>query len=150
MIDFDLPSVEIDLQEGLCVVEEIGGEQIGGISIIQLAALAFAAGSGRNDDEPQRLSACATLPIDKIDLFVAHDAPFASVEDFGGVPGDGVVFAHLLGAELVDVICKSLAVIKASETVCAVPRATDNASSFEYAPPEIPHTTEPLPLAAVQ
>lgn len=104
VIDFDLPSVEIDLQEGLCVIGEIGGEQIGGVSLMQLAALAFAIGRGRNDDEPQRQFARASSPVEVIDLFVGHDAPFAAAEEFGGAPGDAVVFAHLLGGELVDVV----------------------------------------------
>jgi hypothetical protein len=85
VIDFDLPAVEVDLKQGLGVVDEVGGKQISGVAVIELAALAFAVGCGRDDDDAQGLFAHAPLPIDRIDLLVAHDALFASVEDMGWV-----------------------------------------------------------------
>src|ERR1039458_9964059 len=48
MIDFDLPTVEVDLQQLLDGMLEIGGQQESRLAIIQLAALTLAVGSGRH------------------------------------------------------------------------------------------------------
>jgi hypothetical protein len=62
VIDFDLPAVEVDLKQGLGVVDEAGGEQISGVAVIEPAALAFAAGCGRDDDDAQGLCGSAGTP----------------------------------------------------------------------------------------
>src|ERR1035441_2775853 len=63
VIDFDLPTVEIDLQQLLDGILEIGGQQESRQAVIQLAALTFAVGSGRHHQQSQWTSARAAFPL---------------------------------------------------------------------------------------
>src|SRR2546425_11199213 len=54
MVDFDLPAVEIDLQQRTRATPQVGGQQIGGVSVVAPGTLAFAVGRGRDDEEAQR------------------------------------------------------------------------------------------------
>jgi hypothetical protein len=42
VVDFDLPAVEVDWQQLGGGVPQVGGEQIGGLTVVELGALAFA------------------------------------------------------------------------------------------------------------
>src|SRR5437660_2693381 len=104
MIDLDLPPVEIDLQQLFQRTAQVAGQQIGRIAIVQLFAVTLAIRSRRNDDQAQRTSAGATLPVDSHNLFIANLAPLAAVEDFGSFPGAALILTHLLGSKLLDPI----------------------------------------------
>jgi len=50
VVDFDLPAVEVDLQQLGGRVPQVGGEQIGGLTVIDFGAFPFVIG-GRSHDE---------------------------------------------------------------------------------------------------
>src|SRR5664279_4627890 len=66
---------------------QIGGQQVGRLAVIQLAALTLAVGSGRHYQQSQRASARAALPVHPGHLLVAYFSPFAPIEDLGLLPG---------------------------------------------------------------
>src|SRR4029077_16877360 len=104
MIDFDLPAVEIDLQQLLGGTAQVAGEQVSRVAIIQPFALTLAVGSRRDHDHPQRTLSGTALPINLGDLLIANVPPRSTIEDLGRLPAAVFVLAHLLGSELVDSI----------------------------------------------
>src|ERR1035441_2424298 len=104
MIDFDLPTVEVDLQQLLDGMLEIGGQQESRLAIIQLAALTLAVGSGRHYQQSQWAPARAALPVHPGHLFVAYFSPPAPIEDFGLLPSPLLILPHLLGSEFLGAV----------------------------------------------
>jgi hypothetical protein len=80
VVDFDLPAVEVDLQQLWSGVLPVGGEQIGGLTVIEFGALAFALGGRSHDEEAQRDLAGAAAPVDLRHLFITDAAALASEE----------------------------------------------------------------------
>ena len=52
VVDLDLPAVEINLQQWLGGAVEIGGQQVGGLTVVESTALALAIGGGSHDQQP--------------------------------------------------------------------------------------------------
>ena len=99
VIDFDLPAVEINLNELGRGGFQVGGQQISRLPIVEPAAFAFSIRCGRNDNEAQGSAARASLPIDFLDLLVAHATLFSPIVRPGALPGEGLVLADGLGSE---------------------------------------------------
>ena len=99
VVDFDLPAVEVDLQQLGGGVLQIGGEQIGRLAVVEFAAFAFAIGGSSDDEEAERDLAGAAAPIDLRHLLVTDTAALASVEQLGLLPGVGLVPTDLFGGK---------------------------------------------------
>ena len=80
VVDFDLPAVEVDLQQLGSGVAQVGGEQKGGLAVIEFGTFPFAIGGGSDDEEAQGDLAGAAPPVDLRHLFIADAAALASVE----------------------------------------------------------------------
>src|SRR5580704_9468327 len=85
MIDFDLPTVKIDLQQRLDGTGEIGRQQIRRIAVIHALALGLVVGRWRNYNHPQRARLGAALPQYALDFFIANLAALAAIENLGGL-----------------------------------------------------------------
>src|SRR5436190_22030141 len=99
MIHFDLPAVEVDLDECLSRGFEIIGKKVGRIPIGPAVRRFVRLRS--DDNQPQRSFATAAPPEHTAHLFVTDGAKLASVEDAGLAPGDGVILTDLLGSEAI-------------------------------------------------
>src|SRR5208282_1405654 len=99
VVDFDLPAVEVDLQQLGGGVPEVGGEQIGGLTVVEFGAFPFAIGGRRHDEEAEGNLAGAPPPMDLRYLFITDAAALASVEQLGLFPGVGLVLPDLLGSK---------------------------------------------------
>ena len=99
VVDFDLPAVEVDLQQLGGGVPQVGGEQIGRLAVVEFAAFAFAIGGSSDDEEAERDLAGAAAPIDLRHLLVTDTAALASVEQLGLLPGVGLVPTDLFGGK---------------------------------------------------
>ncbi len=62
--------------------------------------MVLAIGGGSQNEQAQRALFGAALPVHRGNLFIAHLAALAAIEDLGGFPDDVLVLAHLLGVEL--------------------------------------------------
>jgi len=78
---------------------EIAGQQIGGLTVVELTAFTFAVGGRSHDPQPERDLAATTTPVHPRQVFVADLATLAPVDDLGLLPGPGVILAHLFGGE---------------------------------------------------
>src|SRR5258708_1690683 len=101
MVDLDLPTVEVDLEELAHRPVDDRGYQVGRPTVIVTTTEPFAIAGGSDHQQTQRALASSALPEDPGDFFVLHLATFSAIEDFGGFPGSGVVQPDLLGSELV-------------------------------------------------
>src|SRR5271169_4528175 len=119
MIHFDLPAVKVDLQQGASLAVEFGAQQVSGLAIVPAPGLAFAVGSGGDDEQAQGTGAGAMLPEHLRKLFIADSAPPAAIEDLGGLPGDVVIEADLFGSKLVGAI-NAAAFVNGGETQSGV------------------------------
>ena len=99
MVDFDLPAVEVDLQQGASGVLQIGGEQVGRLPVVEFAAFPFAIGGGSHDEEAERDATGTSAPVDVQYLFVADLAALAPVEELGLLPSLGLILAHQFWGE---------------------------------------------------
>ena len=52
VVDLDLPAVEINLQQLFGGALEIGGQQIGGLTVVETTAFAFTLRGGSHDQPP--------------------------------------------------------------------------------------------------
>jgi hypothetical protein len=62
VIDFDVPAVEIDLQQLGGGTGPVGAQQIGRLAVVPACTLAFAIGGGRDDEQAQGAGAAPALP----------------------------------------------------------------------------------------
>ena len=74
VVDFDLPSVKVALDQLPDWTADIGGQQIAWLPVIDGSIPRHLIGKGGNDNQPQFSSACSTPPEDRFDEFVT-DAP---------------------------------------------------------------------------
>src|SRR5262245_10334079 len=120
MIDFDLPTVEIDLQEGTGRGGHRGGQQIGRFAIVEAAAFAFAVRSRSNHEQTHRTSARSSLPMNSGEVFVTNYAPITAIKDPGLFPGQSIILTHLFGSEL-DLVVEAAASGRCTEAERCVP-----------------------------
>src|SRR5579859_3051517 len=104
MIDLDLPAVEVDLEQWASGAVQIGAEQISGLAIVPACAVAFAIGSGGDDEQAQGAGPGTALPQHWGGFFIADGAALAAIEDPGGAPADLLVLAHQFGSKLIGAV----------------------------------------------
>src|SRR3954453_14432237 len=97
MVHFDLPAVCIGLQKLARGSVHVGRQQIGWIAISFSAPPRYPIRNGRKNQQPQHLFATARAPQDIADLFIAHLAPLASIENTCFLPGNRLILANLFG-----------------------------------------------------
>src|SRR5258708_35635078 len=97
MVDLDLPTVEVDLEELAHRPVDHRGQQVGRPTVIVTTTEPFAIAGGSDDQQTQRALRSSALPEDPGDVFVLHLATFSAIEEFGGFPGSGVVRPVLVG-----------------------------------------------------
>src|ERR1022692_3270010 len=100
MVDLDLPTVEVDLEELSHRPLDHRRQQVSGPTVIVTAAEPFAIASRSDHQQPQCALAGSALPVNSADFFVLHLAAFSAIEDFGGFPGSGRVQPDLFGSKL--------------------------------------------------
>src|SRR5206468_11875313 len=99
MIDFDLPPVEIDLQQRAGATRQVGRQQKRGLTIVASPTQAFVVRRGRDDEQAQRAAGGPVAPMEGADLFVANRAPLPAVAHLGALPRARLVLTHLLRGE---------------------------------------------------
>src|ERR1700677_591914 len=125
MVDFDLPTIEIDLQKLPHRPGDDRGQQESRPAIIPAAALEFAITSGPDHQQTEQALACTPLPEDPTDFFVFHLAAFSAVKDFGGLPRLGLVEPHLLGSKLLYPVETARPIVGAETEFDVLARAGD-------------------------
>src|SRR6476659_4595111 len=84
VVDLNLPTVEVGLQQNGSGAVQVRGEQEGGFAVI----LAFAAvvRHGRDQQQTQGSPAGAAAPEHRGDLFISDIAPLSAVKDSNLLP----------------------------------------------------------------
>src|SRR5271155_1541198 len=132
MVDFDLPTIEVDLQELAHRPGDDCSEQESGPAIIPTATLQFAITSGSDHQQTEQPLACAPLPEDPADFFVFHLTAFSAVKDFGGLPGLGLVEPHLLGSKLFYPVETARPIVGAETEFDVLARAGDQLHTLHH------------------
>src|SRR5208337_395940 len=104
VVDFDLPAVEINLQELFGGSLQVSGQQVSRLAVVESTAFTFAIGGGSDDQQAERDASCTPAPVHLGHFFVADLAPLAPVEQLGLFPGPGLILAHLFGGERLGVV----------------------------------------------
>src|SRR5690242_10416530 len=100
MIHFNLPAVEVGLYHLACGASQVGGQQKGRTSIIFSCSAWHLIGNGSDYKQAQRTRACAALPVNVADFFVADLAPLTAMKHPRFLPGDRFVLTNLFGSKL--------------------------------------------------
>lgn len=88
VVDFDLPAIQIELNEFARWGFEVGGQKISRLTIVELGAFALSIGSRSDDDQTQGAPSSASLPEHIVKLFEAHLAAFSSICQSNAHPRD--------------------------------------------------------------
>src|SRR5215468_5470575 len=95
LIDFDLPTIEVSLENGNDIGSRIGDQQVSGLAVEAMPMSVI--GQGRDDDQAQRKALSATTPEQWADGFVAELMRATGGKDSSALPRNGVVLTHLFG-----------------------------------------------------
>src|SRR5690348_13263724 len=96
LIHFDLPTIEISLEDLNDIGGRIGNQQVSGLAVETMSMSVI--GQRRDDDQAQRASLSATTPQERADRLETELMRTASGKDGRALPGNGVVFTHLFGS----------------------------------------------------
>ena len=91
MIDLDLPSVEISLNQSRCIGTgsiRVGGQQVSRVAIVGTCVRGELIGHGSDNEQPQSSGASAAFPQDALDLFIAECSPLSAEIDEGCSQGN--------------------------------------------------------------
>src|SRR5439155_12877682 len=94
LIDFDFPTIKVSLEYLNHIRSRIGDQQVCGVAIETMAMSVI--GQRGNDDQAQGALLSAAAPENRTDGFVTQSMRTAGGKDGGVLPGNGVIFAHLV------------------------------------------------------
>src|SRR5262252_335790 len=95
LIDFDLPTIEVGLEDLNDIGGRIGNQQVGRLAVETMPMSVI--GQRRDDNQTQRAPLSATTPEERANGFVTELMRTASGKYGGALPRNGVVLAHLFG-----------------------------------------------------
>ena len=96
LIDFDLPTIEVSLENGNDIGSRIGHQQVSGLAVEAMPMSVI--GQRRDDDQAQRKALSATTPEQWADGFVSELMRATGGKDGSALPGNGVVLTHVFGS----------------------------------------------------
>src|SRR5205823_7289271 len=101
MIDLNAPAIKVVLQQLGSLGGQISGQQIGRLPVILAPVFAGAIAYRCYDQQAQHSSFAPALPVNLVELLVAHLPIASAMKNQGSLPtGHGIALAYLLRGEL--------------------------------------------------
>ena len=99
MVDFNLPAVEVVLQEFFRGGFQIRAQQVGGIPVIDVRMSGHFVGDGSNHNQAEVPSCGTAPPEDVIEDFVTNFTALGAKADAGLLPIQAIRLADVVGSE---------------------------------------------------
>src|SRR5207253_5327999 len=110
MVDLDVPTPEVVLNDGLKRQIRIGADQIGGLAVKQAALFSEAIPQGANNDQSQQPMGAGFAPLDGSDRFIFTVVVLAGGPDPDFAPRNALILEQRFGCG------SSLAITSAAAT----------------------------------